>query len=131
MNFLKGLWLRLMSLFGASRTQSSEKVSPASPSDNAVRKTSSTYEKLQSMPAEKPTNPVVEMNQDKGYQASRAGAAATSAASRPPRRASSTFTKLQSLSSTGTGVNSPTPIPADTPLNNLLERLDVDGEQQS
>jgi hypothetical protein len=129
MNFFKAIWLRILNMFGAARSQTSAKVSPATPVDNAVRRPNSTYEKLQSMPSPKEPNPVAQMNQDIPYQASKSGAAATSAASRPPRKASNTFNKLQSLSASGTGVNAPTPTTEDTPLSNLLERLDLDEPQ--
>lgn len=59
---------------------------------------------------------------DEGYQASRSGAEAT----RRKHKASSTLTKLQALSASGTGAASPKPA-AETEeqaLNSLLDRLD-------
>ena len=52
------------------------------------------------------------------YQASRGGAQAT----RAPKRTSSTYTKLQALSASGTGAAAD----VDPGLNNLLDRLDND-----
>lgn len=90
-----------------------------------MRKPTSTFSKLQAMqnnPSTTSNNKMpafVRPGDDQMYQASKGGAAATKA----PKRASSTFTKLQALSASGTGAAGMHELD-DGSLDSLLNRLD-------
>jgi hypothetical protein len=127
-NPISALIASLSSRFGRKQAGASPDSEPTETSDgaiaNAVRKPTSSYSKLQSMTPES-AGPAFNRpaSQEQMWQASRGGADAT----KEPRRASSTFTKLQALSASGNGKSaSEKPIAQNGNLNNLLDDLQKD-----
>jgi hypothetical protein len=124
-NPISALLGRIKCAFGKKPAQPETSAEPDVPQQNdALRRPSATtYGKLQALSeteekkGDQPAFPLPASN-EQTYQASRGGAQAT----RAPKRSSSTYTKLQALSASGTGSSSND----DPGLNNLLASLDSD-----
>ncbi|HEY9772951.1 MAG TPA: hypothetical protein V6C81_03980 [Planktothrix sp.] len=126
-NPLAALIASLKSLFGSKRApDSATDVDNAAPVEEdphaSQRHNNSSYTRLQSLPPKSTEGPAfARQGHDQMYQASKGGADATKA---PPKRTSSTFTKLQALSASGTGSAANEPLTKDGNLNSLLDELD-------
>jgi hypothetical protein len=126
---------RIKSIFSKKPTVANTSAQPLDLQHNAVRSqnTNSNAANLPTSPKTASVDssanlPAFKQNaQDLGYSSSRGG----DQAARRPQRVSSTYTKLQALSASGTGAQSThSNMPEDTGLHDILNSLDDPRDQK-